>query len=571
MISADTVFINGKVATVDKDFSFKNAIAVKDGWIIDVGGNEEIRERIGPDTEVIDLGGKVILPGAHDAHIHAISYTFNNTCCYLGQEAARTLPEITAILAQEVKKFAPGEWVQGAGFNPMFIEGRDHAAEPITCWDIDEATPDNPVAIMYDSAHELLANSMAMKLCGITKDTPDPPGGRIGRDSQGRPNGEFTEMSSIAMITGEIPQWSDDAICEAIIKVQKQLNSEGYTSYTDSTLGPGNNTRECAAAGERAIYAYKKLHDEKKLTARVSMGLYTGVAGMQSYEMLKNDLDSFAFPELGEPNWLELKLLKFFADGTHGAHTAWMKSDYADMPGFRGRSRLCAPEASEEEQIRELHRMIELAHMRGYQIGIHAIGDFAVKTVIDGYIDAMRKYPRENPRHNLIHADMLGDKEDFLRAAKYGIVVSSQPTFMDHLFEHSVAAVGERAERMMGLREIQEQGIVLAGGSDAIAGELAHWRKGVQFAVTRRSAITGKAYSTDLALTVEDAVRMFTINGAYQEKKEHVRGSIEVGKVADLQVLDRDIFEVDPDEIGDIRVIMTMVGGKIVYERSIMT
>ena len=604
VIIADTVFINGKVATVDKDFSFRRAIAVKDGWIIDVGDNAEIRTYIGPDTNVIDLAGKVILPGAHDAHIHAISFTFNNTCCYLGPEAVSTVPEIRAKLAEEVKKFAPGEWVQGAGLTPEFVEGRNLTTAPLTCHDIDEVSPDNPVAIMHGSAHGLLANSKAMELCGITADTPDPPGGYISRDESGQPNGSFYEMSSIAMITGGIPQWSDDSIRGAILDVQKLLNSEGYTSYTDSTLGPANNTRECAAAGERAITAYKQLHEENKLTARVSMGFYSGKAGTQSFEMLKNDLDNFSFPKLTDPNWLELKLVKIFADGVHTSHTAWMKEDYIDEPGFRGRSSLGSPDASEEEQVSELHRMIELAHSRGFQIGVHAIGDYAVMAAIDGFIAAIRKHPqvfgcsfREllppgnpqrdapgttlvdephvlrrilpgNPRHYVVHADMLGDNEDFLRAAKYGVGVSAQPAFADFLFEPSIACVGKKGERVCGLREMQSLGVVAAGGSDAISGELVNWRKAVQSAVTRKSAITGRVYRPDLALTVEDAVRLFTINGAMQESKEHIRGSIEVGKVADFQVLDRDIFEVDPEEIGDIKVVMTMVSGKTVFTRA---
>ena len=567
MITADTVIINGKVATVDKDFSFKEAIAVKDGWIIDVGGNDEISAFIGPDTNVIDLGGKVILPGAHDSHIHALSFTFNNTCCYLGPEAVTTVPEICTVLAEEVKKFAPGEWVQGAGFNPLLVEGRNHMTDPVTCWDIDVVTPDNPVAIMHGSAHGLLANSMAMEICGVTKETPDPPGGIIGRDTSGRPNGVFTEMSSIAMITGGIPQWSDDAICEAILKVQKLLNSEGYTSYTDSTLGPANDSRECAVAGSRAIYAYKRLFDEKKLTARVSMGFYSGIGGMQSFELLKRDLDNFSFPEFNEPNWLELKLLKFFADGTSASHTAWMKNDYLDMPGFHGRSRLCAPGAADQEQIRELHQIIELAHMRGFQVGIHTMGDLAVKAAIDGFINAMQKYPGENRRHNVIHGDMLGDREDFIRAAKYGIVVSAQPTFREYKDDSIVSVVDKKGRNIMGFQEIKDLGVVIAGGSDAIAGELMHWRKAVQSAVTLKSPVTGEALSGDKALSVEDAVRMFTINGAYQEQKEHIRGSIEIGKVADFQVLDRDIFEADPEEIGGIMVVMTMVGGRVVFER----
>jgi predicted amidohydrolase YtcJ len=199
---------------------------------------------------------------------------------------------------------------------------------------------------------------------------------------------------------------------------------------------------------------------------------------------------------------------------------------------------------------------------------VHTVGDFAIKATIDAFISAMQKYPRENPRHYVIHAEGLGDYEDFQRAAKFGIGVSVQPTFGNILFEASIACVGEKCERAFNVRDLLSLGCWAAGGSDAIAGEYDHWRKGVQAAVTRRSIVTGKVYSPELALTVEEAVRLFTAGGAYQESKENSRGSIEPGKVADFQVLDRDIFEVPHEEIAGINVVMTMLGGKVVYERN---
>jgi len=244
-----------------------------------------------------------------------------------------------------------------------------------------------------------------------------------------------------------------------------------------------------------------------------------------------------------------------------------VKDEYTDLPGSHGRSCLCGAEASEEEQIKELHAMIELAHQSGYQLGVHAIGDFAVKITIDGFVNAMQKYPRENPRHYVIHADVMGDNEDLLKAAKFGIGVSAQPNLADHMYEKSITCIGKKGKRIFGLKEMLDLGVKVAGGSDTYSGEFPHWRKGVQSAVTRRSGITGKIHSPELALNVEEAVRLFTINGAYQEGKENVRGSIEVNKVADFQVLDKDIFEVDHEEIGDIQVVMTMVDGKIVYQK----
>jgi predicted amidohydrolase YtcJ len=243
-----------------------------------------------------------------------------------------------------------------------------------------------------------------------------------------------------------------------------------------------------------------------------------------------------------------------------------MLESYIDAPGNNGSSCLCGPESSEEEQVEELHRMIELAHCRGFQVGIHAIGDKAIEASMDGFIKAEQKYPGRHLRHYIIHAESLGRPEQAVKAARYKIPYSVQPAISDNLYEVTRDLIGPRAERCFDLKTPLDEGVMLCGGSDAIAGVFPNWRMAVQSAVTRRSAISGKVYSPELRVSVEDAVRMFTIGAVYQESMEDVRGSIEIGKLADFQVLDRDIFETPHDEIGAIKVVMTIVDGKVVYD-----
>lgn len=567
MEKADSVFINGKVVTADKDFSFKKAIAVKDGWIIDVGENSDIKPYIGSGTRIMDLKGKVILPGAHDAHSHGVVFGANHLCCDCSFPKVKTIGDLQAMLAEKARELPPGKWIRGNGINSDNIEEcRNHPGRGLSRRDLDAVTPDHPVILVLWSGHGVLVNTRALEICGIQPTTKDPESGVIERDEHGVPTGVFLESSAINLISQHVPLWTDEELRSFILEYQRILNEQGYTSYTESTLGPGGNERDSGASGERNIHIYKQLYDEGLLTARVSIGVYTGCQGIQSYESMLHDLDTMKLPKDMDPNWLKISMLKIFCDGVHLGHTAWMMEDYYDQPGYHGRSMF--PGDTDEEQEEELHKMIMLAHQRGYQVAVHAIGDRSVKAVIDGYIKAKQAYPSRNLRHYVIHADSFATNEMAQKAARYKIPFSVQPGLADYLFEPSLDCVGPRASRMFGLREFLQYGVVLAGGSDSLNGEYCNWRKALQSAVTRRSAITGRVHSPELAISVEEGIRLFTCNGAYQENCEQVRGSIEIGKVADFQVLDQDIFQVDPEEISSVGVEMTMAGGKVVYCRN---
>ena len=566
MIIADTVLLNGKVATVDRNFSFKRAIAVKNGWIIDVGENWEIQAYVGRGTNIIDLKGKVILPGIHDAHVHLSDYIDNLHCLDCGRTRIQTLDELRAILSERARTLPPGTWIRGTCLESDCLAECREEGRSVTCHDLDPVTPYHPVIITFRDGHNFLANSKAMEICGITRDTPDLAGEKIGRDEKGELNGIFQEVSALQLIFSKIPRLTVDEIKNNLVEGQQLLNSWGYTSYTDCLLGPANNNRESGASGERAIFAYRKLQEEGLMTARVSLGFYSGQDGRQSYDILKRDLDNFPFPDFPDRNWLDLRLIKLFCDGLYMTHTAWMKEDYADAPGWRGKSCFLSPEASDEEQEQELRKIIQLVHDRGYQVGIHAIGNRAVKAAVEAIIAAQQTNPGKSRRHYLIHGDVLGDREDLWKAVKHGIGISAQSALADYNYEIAIERCGlQKGEALMGLRHLVDMGFHIANGSDAVGGEYGDWRHTVQAAVTRRSRVTGKVHRPDLAITVEEAIRQFTMGGAYQEYMEDVRGSIEPGKVADFTVLDRDIFTIDPETIDQTKIVMTMVDGKVVY------
>lgn len=568
MTIADSIFTNGKIATLDSQNTVVEAIAVKNGFIIARGTTDEIRSLAGDTTQEIDLGGKVMLPGIHDAHVHICDYSDNmlHTCdCSRG--SAANLAQLREILKKRAEEVGPGNWVRGAGCDDEALEEIAREGRRITCWDIDEACPDNPVVIIMWDGHTCLINSNAMKLAGITRDTPNPVGGEILRNENGEPTGLLQEATALQLAFKAMPRATVEELKENLIAGQKLMNSMGYTSYTDCTCGPANSEREVGASGELSLKAYEELLNEGKLTARVNIGFYAGDHAVQTYETCKHVLDTFDFPTYSDPRWVTLNMFKIFSDGVHMGYSAWMKEDYADRPGCHGRSVFLGPDATDEEQEAELKKIVKLAHDRGWQVGVHAIGNKAAAAVTDAFIEAQQENPRPDPRHYLIHSDGLGDREDLKRAAENGIGCSVQTQLASYAYEVTIDRVGkERGDMFMGQRDLMDTGLHIANGSDSIGGPFGKWTTAVQAEVDRKSMVTGEYHRQDLAISVTDALKQFTMGGAWQEHAETWRGSIEVNKVADLTVIDRDIFTIPVDEIGDIECVMTVVDGKIVYQ-----
>lgn len=550
MVMADMVIKNGKVVTVDKDFSIKEAIAVKNGWIIDVGTNDEMEKYVDSNTEVIDLEGKVILPGAHDGYIHAAHTGFflDPKTLNVKFPLVKSIKDIQNLLKEAVKKTKPGEWIIGFGWNAAQLEECVAENRNPNRWDFDPVTPDNPIALYDYSAHVMVVNSKALEICGIDKDTPDlkREEGAFTRDATGEPDGCFFEWGGQLLISKHMPQLDEKAIEECILRVQKHLNKNGITSHGD-ILGIGGNYLFCGTWGEKVIDVYEKMAREGKLTARVSVNIMAGLEGVQGYDAIVEGLKETKLPEFQDKNWVKADIVKIFADAAPSLDNTYV---------FHGNT--------EEEQRQELIDTIVEVHRQGWQIGLHATGDKAAAAIIEGCIKAQQLYPREAPRHFLIHGDWL-TMERAKEAAKYKIGLSAQPNAGYIVMDFLVGLFGEeRGSKFFCLQDLMNAGINVAGGSDSNIFD-PNWRLGAQFAVTR-TTMTGNTYAPQLASTIENAIKMYTINGAYQEHMENIRGSIEPNKVADFQVLGEDIFAVDKKEIGKIDVVMTIVNGKIVYE-----
>ena len=479
MVIADLVLKNGKVATVDDKFSFCEAVAVKDGWIIDLGTTADMEGYIGPDTEVIDLEGRVMLPAANDAHMHATLTGLRLKEGFLDLGGAQTLADLKAAVAETAKKAEPGQWVWGSGFMEfLYPEVQARGMAGVNRWDLDEAAPDVPVMINDFGLHTQVVNSKAIELAGITKDRPDlkPEEGVMERDpATGEPNGRFFEWSAHHLIGNHCPPVSEEEIEQSILRVQRALNAQGATSHVD-IVGRGVERIFLGVSRERCMDIYERMAREGKLTARVSLHINPCVDGVESYESILLALAEMKLPKFHDANWVQARTIKIFGD-----QGLWLRPR-EDRPEGEGRS--VFPGQTNEEQAEELRCIIIELHRRGWQVGIHALGGMTID--------------------------------------------------------------------------------VVSGGSDSPCFDF-NWRSGVQFAVTR-TTVMGQAIRPDLAMSLEDAIRMYTIDGAYQEHMEHVRGFIEIGKVADFQVLGQDIFTCPKSEIGQIPVVRTICAGKTVHQ-----
>lgn len=564
---ADLLLVNGKVITVDSRFSIQQAIAVKNGWIVAVGTDDEIKGLKGSNTQIIDLKGRPLLPGTNDTHTHAVHFggTKPPLCLDLMYPNVKSISDMVKMLKDEVERRKPGEWIRGFGWDLGFLEECKNDPERLPRkWDFDAVSPDNPIAFNDFSAHTLVVNSKALELAGIDKNTPDPKEGVMERDRDtGEPTGVFMELAAQALVSKIIPLYTMGELRQAAITAMDEINKNGITSFTDSSLGPGGNEFAGGALGERCIEVYKGLHDEGKLTARVTIGLLMGQYGSISHEDLRTSLETMKLPEELNEIWLRIPTVKVFADGIPMTKTAWMWEPY--LGG--GYGSLCVPGANDDERYEELMKIIRLTHDLGYQLAIHVVGDRASDAAVDGIVQAMRENPRGDPRHYLIHGDNMSP-ECARRMGRNRIGLSIQPYIKAQIADILKLSLGEkRAAYNWPIRTVLNAGVVVSGSSDTPC-TYPNWLLGVQAAVLRESWASGQVSGPDECITIEEAITMYTINGAWQDHMDTIKGSIEVGKLADLQVLGADILSVDPHEIGQIPVTMTLVGGKIVYESS---
>ena len=565
---ADLVLTNAKVITVDQDFSIKQAVAVKDGKIMAVGADDEIKTYIAADTKVLDLKGKPLLPGINESHMHAPFFGASRPPLSLDltYPTVQSIPDMVAALKQKVAEVEPGEWVRGFGWDQSTLEEcRNDPSKLPRKWDLDAVSPDHPVAFTDFSVHTLLVNSKALEIAGITKDTPDPPSGEMERDENGEPTGILKEPGAQALVAAHVPLLTRQEKKTALMTTLSHLNANGVTSFTDAAIGPGGESFLYGVMSAEFVDLYQELLAEGKLSARVAVLLLLGDYGALTYEDLENGLNTYKIPTDVDKTWLQFPGVKIFADGIPLTYTSWMNEDY--VSGDAGHGTSVIPGKTDEEQRDNLIEMIKLVHRHGFQIGLHATGDRAIDAAVDGFVEAIEEIAGGDPRHYVIHGDFISPRTAEI-LAKHNCGIAMQPFISVMISDFEPAVVGEkRATYEWPTRTVLDAGANLTSSSDAPV-TYPNWRMGVQAAVLREGLVSGKVNGPEECLTVEEAIRTYTINGAWQDHMDSVKGSIEPGKFADFCIIGDDILEVDPHKIGEIPVLMTIVGGKVVFDES---
>lgn len=566
--SADLVLKNANIITVDEKFSIQEAVAVSEGKILAVGSNNAVAGFITPLTRVLDLDGKTVLPGINDSHMHGPFFgaTRPPLSLDLTYPAVGSIADMVRLLEEKTAQVEPGEWIRGFGWDQSTLEEcRNDPAKLPRKSDIDQVSPDHPVVFTDFSGHTLLANSCALKLAGITTETPDPKSGEIERDpATAEPTGIFKELGAQSLVAGHVPLLTREEKKQSVITTLEHLAANGVTSYTDAAIGPGGDTYLYGVMSSEFCDIYKELLEEGQMTARVTVLILLGSYGALSLEDIRQNLKTFDFPESPENKWLNFPGLKIFADGIPLTYTSWMNEAY--VSGDAGHGSSVIPGDTDREQADNLMAMIDYVHSKGYQMGIHATGDRAIDAAVHGLVRAAEKNPGNDLRHYIIHADFISaEKARLLSRHNFG--VSMQPFIQAMICDFEPAVVGaERAAKEFPLKTVVSAGIPLTNSSDAPV-TYPNWRMGIQAAVLRKGLVSGKISGPDECLTVEEAIRTYTINGAWQDHMEDIKGSVEPGKVADFCVIDRNILTTPPEEIGTIEVLMTFVDGKQVFEK----
>lgn len=526
---ADFALVNAKIYTLSYVKPHASALAAWGGRILALGGEEEVVPFIGSTTQVLDAGGRAVLPGFHDAHCHIL--LFGLSLQEINLKGAETLDEIIAAVAEKARLLPAGSWIRGGGYNENLLRERRHP----TRWELDRAAPSHPVWLSHVSGHMGVANSLALSQAGIGRDTPDPPGGRIDRDAAGEPTGLLLETAQ-ELIKCILPPHSLEEVKEALRAAGRQMAAEGITAAQDAWAG---------WIAPQEFRAYQEVVSEGSLPQRVWLMVDARTVEGRFQEVFLGFRTGFGGDRL------RLGAMKFFADGSLIGRTAALTQPYASPPDALGLLTY-EPEALKEEVAR--------AHRAGWQVAVHAIGDRAIEVVVEAFEEVFGpEAPRFRPR--IEHGGVL--RPDLLsRIRRLGAVVVTQPRFIYELGDGFREALGEeRLKLAYPLRSLE--GIPLAFSSDRPVVDGAPLL-GIQAAMDRRTA-SGNPFVPEEALGLEEALRAYTLGGAYAAFAEAELGSLEVAKKCDLVVLEPDPFRLPRDGLHRVRVWATVVGGRVVY------
>jgi predicted amidohydrolase YtcJ len=544
---AELLLVNGKVLTVDPSFSIQSAVAIKDGKILAVGG-PEVATRFQA-AQRIDLHGRTLMPGFIDTHVHLFGLSHRQ----IEPDKAQSIGDLKAMVAAKATLLGPNEWITGYGWDEAhFAEKRVPNRR-----DMDEAAPHNPVVLIRAGSHSVVGNSAAFQLAGITAATPEPAGGVIERDAQGAPSGIIRERNDL--LTGLVPQDSFAQMRESFIASLHRLLELGITSYMEALsniddepagkggLPPGSPHPPALIATPHSWKELRSLYQEAGATLPRAT-LYIGYPGAERLKAFPYHTgygdDRIKLGPIGETPY----------DGGFTGPTALTKEDYKGQPGFRGKAFMTPA---------ELKDMVQTSAALGWQLGIHAIGDAAIETVARVYHDALQAHPKQDHRWFLAHFTMVPSEATMDMLARDGAYATAQPNFLYNLEARYEALLdGPRLQHINPVATPLKHGVSLAFSSDNLPiGPMV----GLYVAVTRKGS-DGKVFGPEEAVSREEAIKLYTIEAAKLAWDEKKKGSIEVGKFADLIVVDQDLSSVPAERILDTKVELTIVGGKVVFQ-----
>ncbi len=528
--NADLILINGKIYTVESDQPWAQACAIKDGKFIAVGQTVAIQRYQGKRTDVINLKGRLVLPGFNDAHVHFADGGFYLSGINLRD--AKDELEFVERLRDFAAKLPPGEWIINGNWDHEAWPSKKHPSRSL----IDSVTSNHPVLVQRLDGHIALANSLALKLGGITRETPNPQGGEIVKDPQtGEPTGILKDNAQ-SLVSAVIPAPTREQLKQAIKTAIRHANSLGVTSIQDNS-----------SAADLSIY--QELLRAGELTLRINAWRYGYL--YQNFENLG------ILPNFGN-DMLRIGTVKVFADGSMGAGTALFFDPYEDDPATSG-----IP-IYKENDLYDLIRAIDKA---GLQIAAHAIGDRANNWILNAFEKAFQANGRRDARHRIEHAQVVRP-EDVTRYRELGVIASIQPSHCIDDMRWAEKRIGQRCRNAYRFNSFLQAGVKIAFGTDWTVEPL-NPMLGLYAAVTREFPEGGPegGWHPEEKITLAQAIELYTLGSAYAEFQEDRKGSIKVGKLADLVVLDKNLFEVPAKEILNARVDLTLVDGKIVYEK----
>jgi predicted amidohydrolase YtcJ len=525
----DLIVVNGRVFTSDAALPRAEAFAVKNGRFVAVGSSADIKNLATARTRVIDAARATITAGFIDAHCHPSGV---NELYGLDLDLRR-VEDIMAALKKRAGSTAPGQWVSGFKFDDTKLD------RPLHRKDLDEAVPNDPVEVNHRGGHTSWYNSKAFELAGITKTTPDPPDGRFFRDPKGELTGQVAELarrvfSNVGTRERFTPQQQRERARNGMRHMSELLTATGLTTVHD------------AGAGRDKILAYEDTRNAGELRHRA----YFMVRGQGVFEGFKA---AGIFTGFGD-EWVRVGSVKFAADGSASERTMRMSTPYVGTNDY-------GILTMTQDQI---HEAVDDAHQHDFQVSIHANGDVTIDRVLKAYERALQKWPHPDRRHRIEHCSLVNP--DLLRRIKaIGAIPTPFWTYVHYHGEKWKQYGEEKMRWMFAHRSFLDSGIIVPGASDYTPGPFEPLMA-IQSMVTRKD-FEGRVWGANQKVTVDEALKIATINGAYASYEEKTKGSITAGKLADFVMLEKDPHEVDPDQIKSIKIVRTVVGGKTMYPK----